>query len=76
MALFSRLDSELTVTGNALDLGKVPLLVAKRTNTTRLQPSLDAIEMEDMAAVSKGNGQSVIVRRRRVRLVLDRGLIE
>lgn len=70
------LDSELSVSGNALDLGKIPLLVAEGADTPGLQPALDAIEVKDVAAVSKGYRQTVVVGRRRIGLVLDRGLVQ
>ena len=39
-------------------------------------PALDAVEMEDVAAIAEGNGQTIVVGRGRVGLILDGGLVE
>ena len=70
------LDPQLTVAGNALNFGKVPFLIAERTDGARLEPALDAVQVEDVSAVSKGNRQAVVVRRRRVGLVLNARFVQ
>ena len=74
--VISFLNSQLSVSGDAFDLRKVPLLVAKRTNRPSLEPALDAIEVKDVTTVSKGNRKAIVVGGRRVGLVLDRGFVE
>mmetsp|Transcript_2048 Transcript_2048/g.4642 ORF Transcript_2048/g.4642 Transcript_2048/m.4642 type:complete len:93 (-) Transcript_2048:348-626(-) len=51
----ANLDSQLTIPWNSFNLCKVPFLVAQRTNTSCLQPTLDAIQVKDVTAISKGN---------------------
>lgn len=71
-----RLQSHRPVPRDALDLGKVPLLVAQGTDGARLEPSLDAIEVEDVSAVPERDAEAVVVGGARVGLVLDRRLVE
>ena len=70
------LNSELSVAGDALNFGKVPLLVAERTDGTRLEPALDAVQMKDVAAIAKGDRQAVLVGGRRIGLVFNARFIE
>jgi len=49
------------ITGDALNLGEVPLLVAERAHTSRLQPSLDAIQVKNMSAGSERDTEAVLV---------------
>ena len=72
----SGLDTDLTVARDALDLGKVPLLVAKGADRPGPEPALDAVEMEDVAAIAEGNGQAIVIGRGWVGLILDGGLVE
>ena len=72
----SGLDTDLTVPLDALDLGKVPLLVAKGADRPGPEPALDAVEMEDVAAIAEGNGQTIVIGRGWVGLILDGGLVE
>ena len=72
----SGLDTDLTVARDALDLGKVPLLVAKGADRPGPEPALDAVEMEDVAAIAEGNGQTIVIGRGWVGLILDGGLVE
>jgi len=48
-------NSELTVTGNAFDLSEVPFLVAQRTYTSSLQPTLNTIEMKNVTTITEGD---------------------
>lgn len=43
---------------NLLNLGKFPFLVAKRTCRPSLQPSLDAVQMEDMTTDTPCNAEA------------------
>lgn len=70
------LDREASVAGNALDLRKLPLLVTERADRPGLQPSLDTIQVKHVATAPERDGQAVLVVWRRVRLVLDAGLVE
>ena len=72
----TKLNSQLSVSRDAFNLGKVPLLVAEGTDRPRLEPALDAIQVKDVTAIAKGNAQPVVIGRRRIRLVLDRGFVE
>ena len=65
-----------TVPRNLLDFRVVPLSVAKGAYGARLLPALNAVEVEDVAAVPKGNRQPVLIGRRRVGLVLNAWLVE
>jgi hypothetical protein len=58
------------------NLGKVPFLVAKRTDTARLEPALDAIQMKHVSTVPKGNAKTIVVGGRWIGLVFNRGFIE
>jgi hypothetical protein len=55
---------------------QVPLLVAKRTDTAGFEPTLDAVQMKHVSAVTKGNAQTIVVRGRWIGLVFNRGFIE
>lgn len=70
------LDTQLAVARNAFNLGKVPLLVTERTDASRLKPTLNTIEMENMSAIPKCNRQPIIIRGRRICLIFDRWFIE
>jgi hypothetical protein len=54
---------QLSVTGDALNFCKVPFLVAERTYGTRFQPSLNAVQVENMPTVTERYTEPVIVRR-------------
>ena len=41
-----------------LDLCKIPLLVAQRAGRPGLQPPLDAVQVEDVAAAAPGDGEA------------------
>jgi hypothetical protein len=60
--------SHSTIAGNALDLGEVPLLVAQWAHTSRLQPALNAVQVENMTAVSECYTQTILVVWRRAGL--------
>ena len=47
--------------GDALDLRELPLLVAEGADAPRLQPALDAVQMEDVAAAAEGDREAVLV---------------
>jgi hypothetical protein len=55
---------------------QIPFLVAKRTDTARLEPALDAIQMKHVSTVPKGNAQTIVVRGRRIGLVFNRRFVE
>ena len=57
-------------------LGKVPFLVAERTDGTGLQPALDAIQVKDVSTIAEGNAESIVVGGRRIGLVFDGGFVE
>jgi hypothetical protein len=67
---------EKTTKEHGTDLCEIPLLVAKRTDTSRLEPTLDAIQMKNVSTVTKGNAQAIVVRGRGISLVFNRGLVE
>jgi len=57
-------------------LGKLPLLVAKRTGTPCLEPALNAIQVKDMSTITPSNTQSRMISiTSGVGLVLDTRLI-
>ncbi len=59
-----------------LYLGKLPLLVAKRTGTPCLEPALNAIQVKDMSTITPSNTQSRMISiTSGVGLVLDTRLI-
>ena len=68
--------SQLSITRDTFDLGEVPFLVTQRAYTSSFQPSLDTIEMKDMAAITEGDGQSIVVGWARVGLVFNRRFIQ
>jgi hypothetical protein len=70
------LDSQLSISRNALNLGKIPLLVAERTHTPRLEPPLNAVQVKHVSTVAKGNAQAIVIGRGGIGLVLNRGFIE
>lgn len=70
------LNAQLSVARNALDFGKVPLLVTQGTHGTCLEPSLNAIQVKDVPAISKGNGKTIVICRRRIGLVFNRGFVQ
>ena len=70
------LDPQLTVSGDPFNLGKVPFLVAKGTDTAGFEPSLDAIEMENVSTITKGNAQSIVVGGGWVCLVFNRWFVQ
>ena len=55
------LDSQLSVSRNTLNLGKVPLLVTERTHTPCLEPPLNAVQVKHVSTVAKGNAQAIVV---------------
>ena len=57
---------EVTVRGDLLDLGKLPLAVAQRAHGARLQPARDAIEVEDVPAAAPRNAVASVVGKARV----------
>ena len=59
-----------------LNLAELPLFVTKRAHRSGLEPSLNAVEMEDVPAGAKGDGQAILRVRRRVGLVFNRRLVE
>ena len=61
---------------NPLNLRKVPLRITQRTNTPRLQPPLNTIQMKHMRTIPKGNAQSIIVRGAGIGLVFDGWFVE
>ena len=61
---------------DALDLGEVPLLVAEGTDGPGPEPPLDAVQVEDVAAVPERDGEAVVVGGAGVGLVLDGGLVQ
>ena len=63
--------SLIAISWNALDLRELPLFVTEGTHRPRFEPTLNAIQVEHVAAASEGDGQAVLVVRRRVRLVLN-----
>lgn len=52
----------------SLNLGEVPFLVTQRAYTPGLQPTLDAVQMENMSTVSKCHAQAVFIIGGRIRL--------
>lgn len=63
--------SHSSIAWNSFDFREIPLLVAQRTHTAGLQPTLDAIQMEHMTAVSKSYAQSIFIVRRRTCLFVE-----
>jgi hypothetical protein len=60
-----------------LDLGELPLFVAERARAPGLEPALDAVEVEDVAAHAPRDAEAGVVRiARGVGLVLDAGLVQ
>lgn len=74
--LYDFLDSQLSVSRNSFNFGKVPFLVTERTNGTSFEPTLDAIQVEDVSAVSKSDAQSVVVGGTGIGLILNGGFVE
>lgn len=70
------LNSNLPISWNSFNFGKVPFLVAKWTYGARLEPTLNTIQMKDVTAVAKRNGQAVIIRRTRIRLIFNTWLVQ
>jgi len=66
----------MAIPRNPLNLGKIPLLITKRTNTPRPQPPLNTIQMEYMATIPKSDTQPIIIRQTRIRLIFNGGLVE
>ena len=58
------------------DFGELPLFVAQRTVASRAEPLGDAVQVEDVSAVSPRDAQALVRGDRGVRLVLDRGLVQ
>lgn len=56
MSVFLFLNSQLSVSGDSFNFGKVPFLITEWTYAPRFQPTLDAIKMKDVTTISKGNG--------------------
>ena len=54
-------DSARAARQDLLDLEEVPLLVAERAGGARLEPPLDAVQVEDVAAASPGYAESWVV---------------
>lgn len=50
-----RLDTQLSVSWNTLNFGKVPFLVAQGTDAASLEPALDAVQVKHVTAVTKSN---------------------
>ena len=75
-SIYLDLNSQLSISRDALNLGKVPFLVAERTDGSCFQPTLDAIQVKDVSAISKGNGETVVVGWTGIGLILDRRLVE
>ena len=57
----SSVDAARAAGQNLLDLEEVPLLVAERAGGTRLEPPLDAVQVEDVPAASPGYAESWVV---------------
>ena len=70
------LNSQLTISRNTFNFGKVPFFVTERTDAACFEPALNTIQMKDVTAITKGNAQSIIIGRRRIGLVLNRRFIE
>jgi hypothetical protein len=68
--------SNLSIAGDAFNFGKVPFLVAEWTDGACFQPALDAIQVKDVAAISKRNGETIVVGRRRIGLILNARFVE
>ena len=66
----------MSISRNTFNLGKVPFLVTERTDTTSLEPTLDAVQVKDVATIAKRNAQTIVIGRRRIGLILDTGLVE
>ena len=54
-------DSARAAGQNLLNLEEVPLLVAERAGGARLEPPLDAVQVEDVPAASPGYAESWVV---------------
>jgi len=50
-----------TTRKNFFYLGKLPLLVAKRTGTPCLEPALNAIQVKNMSTITPSNTQSRMI---------------
>lgn len=61
---------------NTYNFGKIPFLVAEGTDGAGLEPTLDAIEVKDVTAIPKSNGQAIVVGRTGIGLILDGGFVE
>ena len=70
------LNPQRSVSRNALNFGKVPFLVAKWTHGARLEPALNAVQVKDVPAITKGNAQTIVVGRRRIGLILNGRFVE
>jgi hypothetical protein len=60
---FFVLNSQLSITRNAFNFGKVPFLVAQWTNTARFEPTLNTVEMKNVSTIAKGNAQTIVIGR-------------
>jgi len=60
------LSIQIAIRGDLLDLCKLPLSVAQRAHGSRLQPTRDAIEVEDVAAAAPRDAVPGIIRQPRV----------
>ena len=70
------LNAQGAVPRNPFYFGKIPLFITKRTHGARFEPSLNTIQMKDVAAISKGNAESIVVGGRWIGLVLNGRFVE
>ena len=70
-----RLGSEGAVAGNPFNFCEFPFFITKGTDGAGFQPALDAIQVEDVAAAAKRDGEAIFIIRGRIRLIFDRRLI-
>ena len=57
------LHPQLSVPRDALNLSEIPFLIAQGADGSSFQPSLDAVQMKDVATISKGDGKAIIIGR-------------
>lgn len=70
------LHPQLSISRNALNLCKIPFLIAQGADGSSFQPSLDAVQMKNMTTISKRDGKSVIIGRRRICLIFNARFVE
>ena len=65
-----------SIARDPLNFGKIPLLITKRANAPRLEPPLNAVQMEHVPTHTKGDWQTIFVIWGGICLVFDGRLVE